>query len=373
MAYRRRVSYTYKAPKVKARKVKEQRPKGSELAKIYKKILVGKLVTRIAVLHEALAWWDTHIPYFIKKRGALGTAQQKYFEVANKSRNLGSGAGAREEEQETALKTALTYYEKIWATAFKLPIIKTAWDRLLVAKPVLEQKAAAASARYTIVTEALNHCFSQFNVTFDVHKAHEPRQYDGAGRIMLSTELARTLLDRTRKEGLLPAIFSEAVGALQAAAVERDSAGAVALNLQKFAQLVPAMLDAILRYCATVPRSKVFRGYTGVDETTPAAPTVKGSAPTKSKPTVKGSSRARDAGELVGGRYRPGSGMAQLYERVADGVQHELADVLKGLPFNDPASKLKWLNKNGVECKLWTVEIIGQKIRLIKTPAAARP
>ena len=122
---------------------------------------------------------------------------------------------------------------------------------------------------------------------------------------------------------------------------------------------LPSVLDSMLQYCQAVPRGRLFRSAPETLEAqaaevpvkqprAPRTPRAAGTATNNKQPRAA-------SGPLVGGRYRSGSAMAMLYERLCDEQPKRLADVLAGVPVSNPMDRLKWLVTHGKETGKWTV------------------
>lgn len=360
---RRRHNYTPKPPKVRTVKQTLPRPKPAKLIESYRKLQTAQTTVRVAALEEALAWWDVAVPYYLTK-GPLSAAQQKRFTVANKARALGVGAST-DEERETAYKQTIQQLELIWGSA---PKLAKHWSKFQAKKAVLEKREQQLTQRFQPILDGLNTAFQPLGLTFIVHKHDKPRQFDGRNKIMLNSDLAKSLVNKQKAEGLLPVLFSEAHTALYAASIELTPEGTPITKLDKLAKLVPVMLESILKYCNAVPRNKVFRGYDEAAGLT-ADPATGKPTPVRQprQPRTPGTSpgpRGPRTGERIGGRYTPGSAMAVLFERLQDQKTHKLSEVLAGIPSGNPMDRFKWIVKHGQETGDWNVVANGQDVTM---------
>lgn len=368
MAFRRRAfgrSRVTGTPRVpKGPKVKPPaKPKSKELTGAYKKLISGSRQARIQALYEAINWWDVAVKYFLSKKPMDANALSTY-EKANKARVLGLDTGATEGEKEMALSRCLKLYEKIWAASNGVPEIDPYLQTLNQEQAKLEAKELALQARYTDTLDALNKSFEPLGMSFGVQKSDIARQLDGK-RILLSQDLCKVLSNKGRSEGLLSVLFSEAVTAVKAAAVETDAEGRATLNIQKILSDIPVMFQSILTFCDSVPRSKVFRAAPETLEATVGA-SVASSKPRQPRDPNKPhtSQGPRRSGLRVGGRYLPGSAMAILYEQLQDQLAHPLSEILKGLAVGNPADRLKWLTRHGDETGKWKVTVSGNTVQM---------
>jgi len=130
----------------------------------------------------------------------------------------------------------------------------------------------------------------------------------------------------------------------------------------------PKVMEGILVYIANMPKNKVFKSYNGSLQATAqqvAAPTVKVHTP-KVK-NSSGQSRphiSRNSANKVGGRYAPGSDMAELYTRLSDQKVHSISDLFKGLSSNNPNDRLRYLIKHGNRSGNWKIIQSGNTIQM---------
>jgi hypothetical protein len=377
---RRRSRVAPRVPKVKKTKAPTiPKPKPAALRDIYRRIITANITVRLAAFEEAMVWWDSAIPYFLSKK-QLTAAQQKQFALANKARTTaitaaGTGASATQavagdQERENAYKATITLYQKIWPAPPKLDAV---WQKFQSQKGVLEKREQELTLRFQSITDALNQAFgSSMGLTFMVQKSEKARQFDGINKILLSQDLAKALVAKSKTEGMLPVLFSEAHTALYASAIEQTPDGQTITRLEKLARTVPTMLESILRYCNAMPRNKVFRGFAD-DATLTATPGAPASTPSSAPkapraPRAPGATpigpRGRAAGPKVGGRYVPGSAMGMLFERLSDQKPHKLTELFVGIPSQDPMGRLKWIVKHGTQFGNWKCDVVGQQATL---------
>lgn len=365
--HRNRFGYTkMKGPKVRVPKQKLSlpQPKHSVLVKLFKNTLTGSVASRTAVFFEIVGWWDNAINYYLSK-SPLTPAEVKKYEIANKVRNTALGQGVTDAERINALERVIQLYEAIWGSQ-KVPSIKPYLEKFEATKTVLEEKEQKLTQKFSNVLDALNAAFKPLGIEVAVHKSEVPRQLDGIGKILLSQSLIKVLSDKARKEGLLPVIFSEAPTVLKAISIERDDQGNSALNLQKYFQQVPVMLQNVLQFCGTVARSTVFKASpesleATVHSTVATAPSTP-KAPRQPRPA--GAPRTFGGGPLVGGKYKQGSAMAILYAALEDQAEHPQAEIFKSLAVSDPMGRVKALKIHGDQFGKWKVTINGGKIQM---------
>lgn len=349
---------------------KQAKPEIKDLAAAYKKYVNGSTTARVQALHEALAWWDVAIPYFLSKK-PMELAQLKSYERANKARALGIG-GVTEGEQESGLRTTINLYEKIWGgDTSVVPSFQPFLDKYNQQKKELEAKEEALKAKYNSLLESLNGAYAEVGIKFAVQKSSVARQIDGRNLVLISQDLAKVLADRMKSEGLLSALLSEATTVVKVVSIEQDDQGRHSLNVQKMVQQLPVVLTNILRYCETVPRNKVFKSAPEVLEAnvsqtgnTKHAPKIQVPKIPRDPNAPKKSFGGRGGGPKVGGRYIPGSAMATLYERLQDEQQKTLKDIFQGLTVGNPADRLKWLIRHGADSGKWSITVSGDKVQM---------
>jgi hypothetical protein len=295
----------------------------------------------------------------------------KAYETANKLRRqavsvaTGGQSGVTDGERIAFLERTILKYESIWSS-HKPTSLQPYLDKLNATKTVLESKEERLGAKHADILEALNTAFGPTGFQVTIAAAEAPRSFDGVNTIILSPALAKTLSEKARKEGLLPVVMSETPTILKALAVERDTEGNSALNFQLYFQKVPMMLESILKFCATVPRHKVFKACPETLEATEGA-TVAAKAPRQPTERAKNTTPrpAGASGPKVGGQFKAGSAMANLYQLLEDQVNKSLADILKALPVSDPMGRVKALQKIGESNGRWTVKMNGGNIQMV--------
>lgn len=376
MPIRRRRSMSKKAGVPPPPTPKVPVPRQSELKEIFKKLITANISNRIAALGEALDWWDNAQKNFLTN-SKLEPQQIKLMSLALKSRNLAIGAGT-EPEKEQALLTALKLVEKIWVKKLVITHVEY-YKKYEENKVTLEAKEKAYAERFQAITEAIDSAFKDLGLTYQVVKNTTQggiREFDGEGKVLLTLNLAKELREKYKTEGLLPVLFSEAQYAMQCAGVDKindpDNPGQTkhVLSYKKMVEAFPKVLEGILTYMANLPKNKIFKGYNGSLQAT--APTVAQTTTTKvHTPKVKSSSgsgqtRAHGSrkGTKVGGRYAPGSAMAELYTRLSDQKPHSISDLTKGLSVNNPMDRLRYLMKHGKRSGNWQITISGNTIQM---------
>lgn len=378
MAKRRRKTQTTGVPPPPV--IKAVKPNSHELKFIYKKFVSANISHRISAFTEALQWWDKAVNYHMVTGFKMSPDILKKFGQANKSRNLAIGAGT-EQEREAAFIRAVALLEKVFGQ-FKIPSYKPYYDEYISKKEKLEERDAASNVKFQELLDAANQAFAPLGRSFELVKANtqgDLREYDGNGKIMLTTALAKSLKDKNRREGILPFLFSELFTVVKSYGIETvndpASPGGVKTvpNFKKMLAAVPKALEGILAYIATQPRSRVFKQFDGQLEATatlsaPSAPKVFVPKPPRQANANAGpkTPRApRQSGPLVGDRYQPGSAMAILYQRLMDQKTHSLTDVLKNLPVNNAKERLKYLVKHGDRNGKWSIVQQGNTIRMV--------
>lgn len=349
--------------KLPKQKLKIPMPKTSVLVDAYRSSVTGSDSARISAFNEAVKWWDDAINYYLSK-SPLDASQVKKYDTANKVRNQALSPSVTTGERLSFLERMLQLYEKIWAS-HNPPAIQPYLDKYNVQKQELEAKNAALLAKYQYITDSLNAAFSDVGVQFEVQQSETPRQFDGKNRIIISKQLAKELVSKSRKEGILPVLFSEATTVMKVAAIETDATGHSALNFQKYYQTAPQIMASMLKFCGTIERSKVFKAAPESLEATVATNSTAAKAP--KAPRVPGATMPRPkthSGPLVGGTFRPGSAMATLYDALSDQAAKATADVLKLLPVGSPMGRLKALVDIGQKNGRWTVVISGNTVQM---------
>lgn len=357
------------APKPpKPAKVKLPKPDMKALVAIYKKLIAGSVTARVQALYEAITWWDSNIKVFLAKK-PMDSSNISTYEKANKARTLGIGSGSGDEEKETALRHTIKLYEKIWAADNKIPAISPYLTKLDEQKAKLEAQEKALQAKHAEVLSTLQTAFSPLGVNFAVQKSEIARQFDGLKTILVSQDLCKGLADKAKAEGILSMIFSEVTTVLKAASIERDEDGDSVYNVQRLVSSIPAVLTSILQFCETVPKGKVFKAAPDTLEATATAsqksPKVRvprtPKDPNAPKPQRTASLAA--AGK-VGGRYKAGSSIATIYERLADQQVHTVSELAAGLALGNPMDRLKWIKVHGDENGRWKLDITGEKVKM---------
>lgn len=341
-------------PKVrKVRQPKVKAPKWKDLKAAYLRYVAGDEDVRVQALYEAINWWDAAILYFLSKK-PMDSTQLSTYEKANKARALGL-QGTTVGEKEAGMVMALKMYEKLWGEAGKSPTIATYVEKLDAVKAELTAKANALQERFTTVIDTLSSAFTPLGIKFAVQNTDVQRQYDGNGTITLSRTLAKALIARMRTNGVLSVLFSEAPMVLNVLSIETDPDGRLVQNMTRLRTQLPTLLESILQYCQAVPRGRLFRSAPDTLEAKPEEIAAK--KPRQPRPQRQPGAGKQATGPMVGGRYRAGSAMAMLYERLCDQKPRSLADVLAGIPAGNPLDRLKWLEKHGKETGKWTVTI----------------
>lgn len=352
---RRRYGYSPTAgsvPKVrKVRQPKVKAPKWKDLKAAYSRYVAGDEDVRVQALYEAINWWDAAILYFLSKK-PMDSTQLSTYEKANKARALGL-QGTTVGEKEAGMVMALKMYEKLWGEAGKSPSIVAYAQKLDAVKADLTAKASALQDRFTAVLDLLTSAFTPLGIKFAVQNSDVQRQYDGNGTITLSRTLAKALIARMKTNGVLSVLFSEAPMVLNVLSIETDPEGRLVQNMTRLRTQLPGVLDSMLQYCQQVPRGRLFRSAPDTLEAKPEEIAAK--KPRQPRAPKASGTGAKPAGPMVGGRYRAGSAMAVLYERLCDQQRKPLADVLAGVPAGNPLDRLKWLEKHGKETGKWTV------------------
>lgn len=366
----RRHNYRMTSPKVKLPKAKKNtlpKPQPKELVEAYKNTVTGNVAARVQGFFAAITWWDTAVAYYLSK-APLTASDIKLYEKANKLRTQavsvvsGGQAGVTDGERIAFLERALLCYHQVWKDA---PALQPHLDKYNAQAKELAAKESKLTDRFAVLLNALNGAFTPLGITFTIHDGDGPREFDGVSKIMISKPLAKVLADKVRKEGLLPAIFSEAPLVLKALSIERDAEGNASLSLHRYFEQVPVMMAKVLEYFGTVERAKVFRAAPDELEatvgtiTTGATPKPRAARPISTTPRPK-----LQSGPLVGGKFKAGSAMAQLYSLLQDQTVKPLADITKQLAVGDPMGRIKALVKIGDESKRWKVTLTSTTVKM---------
>lgn len=367
---RRRFRNAGNAPQKPPKPAKKQKlPKFKELTVAYENYITGSITNRLDALTSAISWWDTSILLYLADK-PLDSDQLKTYERANKARQLGIG-GSTEDEREVGLRRTLEMYHKIWGATYGLPEFSTYVDRYNAAAVDLAAKEKDLQDRYKDLTAQLNAAFSPLGMKYVIQRSETQREFDGVATISLSTELAKTLETKLRKEGILSILFSEAPTAIKASGFTHDADGNAVCNLETVAGNIAPALESMMRVCATVGRNHILRAAPEtMDATQTTAASMKHRTPKHPRSAsattgaTAGPKSPRSSGDKVAGRYNPGSSMAVLYGRLLDGKPHPLSDIGAGIAAADPMERLKKLAAHGKECGKWTVTIAGNTIKM---------
>ncbi len=352
------------SPKVRLPKAKKNtlpKPQPKLLTEAYRKTVTGNTAARVAGFFEAITWWDDAVPYYLSK-SPLSASDIKLYERANKVRAQAVSVGVTDGERVVFLeRTALTYHQ-IWKD---VPAVQPFLDKYKAQAVELAAKEKKLTDRFTLLLSALNGAFTPLGIEFSIHDGDGPREFDGVSKIMLSKALAKVLAEKVRKEGILPAIFSEAPMVLKALSIERDAEGNASLSLHRYFEKTPAVMSQMLTYCGTVERAKVFRA--APEELEATVGTITAGATPKPRPARPISTTPRpnlQSGPKVGGKFKAGSAMAQLYILLQDQTEKQLDDIKKQLPVGDPMGRIKALVKIGADTKLWTVKLTSKTVQM---------
>lgn len=367
MPKRNRLGFTrMRSPKVKLPKAKKNtipKPQPKLLTEAYKKTVTGNLAARVAGFFEAITWWDEAVPYYLSQ-APLTASDIKLYERGNKVRAQAVSVGVTDGERVVFLERALLVYHQIWKDK-KIPSVQPYLDKYKAEATALNAKEKKLGDRFAVLLASLNGAFSPLGIEFSIHDGDGPREFDGVSKIMLSKALAKVLAEKVRKEGILPAIFSEAPMVLKALSIERDPEGNASLSLHRYFEKTPVVMSQMLTYCGTVERAKVFRA--APEELEATVGTITAGATPKPRAARPISTMPRpnlQSGPKVGGKFKAGSAMAQLYILLQDQQEKQLDDVKKQLPVGDPMGRIKALVKIGADTKLWRVVLTNKTVQM---------
>jgi hypothetical protein len=335
-----------KQPRVKKVKVpKIPRPSAKGLRIILKGLLTVSLPNRIATLSYALAWYDQALPYLVQK-GQLDVKAKKLLEIAVKCRKLGIGA-ANDDEKETGFLTALRQYEKACAS-IKPPLVEKFYDQFKAKKAVLEDKQKRLEAKFGNVIVLLQKAIGN-RIKLQVADAQKPFQYDpGLTSVTYNREAAQALANKYRAEGILAVVLDQMPILVQHAALEPgtgEKAGTWVYDPARHIAINDEIMQSFLAFAKTAeaPNKLVRNGVVREPKVKvprppgqPGVPRVKASSP---RPTI--------GGMAVPGSRNRAVMCSMVYERIKDGLEHPLTDVLAGV---DTPSRINQLQRYG---KLW--------------------
>lgn len=320
-----------------------RKPKISDLKAAHKKLLAASRVSRIIALLEAVGWWDSYIPYMIQRHGSFGDQQTKIMRRADLMRKLALG-NTSDGEKETALYQTIRQYEKLWPGVIT-PSIEEAYSMYENQRGRLEKSEANMVRRYSDLLSTLDAAFRNSGVVFTVIKSDKPQRFDGAGKIVLSTDKADSLVATMRSEGCLAAVFAEAPAVARVAGIERDAQGNRSFSVQQCMHHLPGVFDGIKAYCAEYleknSAAKLFRAGAKAPES-PSTPSP--------RPTRKSS-----GGPKIAGCYKPGSALAKYFRILVDGCHHSYSDLQAAHYVSFPKDTVWYIKDRGKKNGRWTV------------------
>lgn len=348
-----------KAPKL-------PRPKTKELKVILKGLLTVSLANRIASLSYALQWYDKALPYATQSKKKYipvstdpknPTKEQQALNIAVKARKHGIGATI-DEEKETAFLTSVRNYEKAFHK-MKVPHVDKYMDLFKAKKDKLADKQSKMVLKFGNVLQMMQKVIGP-TPKLVVADAQKPLQYDPSlTTLTYNRESMKALSTMYRRQGLL-AVFVDQLEVLsRSAALVEDpqKKGTWMLYPEKQVEAMSRMLGQFITYAQSPdsPKRLVRKVY-------PEAP-VDPNAPVQ--PKARRAFAGGHAGPKVGGAYIPGSARATIYERLADGKEWDLNQLLAGVAHSNPLRSLKKIRRDG-PAHGWKVNITGNKVKMEK-------
>ncbi len=352
---RRRSRFSQRAskpPKVKVPKVKVKKPSPKELKGIYTSLLTVVAEVRIAKLLEALQWYDNAILVYMQL-GALNADQVKTFDKAAKAKAIGLSTDILG-EKEQAIRRAILLYESLWAAKYSLPKIDEFYKKLDAEKSKLEAKAQKMNSRFEDLLVTLNQCFAPAGLTYMVHPSKTPQQFDGTNKILLNDVFAKELMQTIKVQGVLPVLIRQVQTVATALGVETDSSGGYGLNMEKYYQAVPTVLENLMKGIGTVPRHKLYKSLDPVLQ--PQAKTQSGTA--TAKPKVKRAAPGTPV-EKIDGLFRINTPLASLYQEFQKRKKMSKKDAIEFLikaGAAKPKTMFREFVKVGTGANKWTVD-----------------
>jgi hypothetical protein len=354
-----------RTPRVKKQKpVKIPRPKTKDLRMILKGLLTVSQANRISSLAYALQWYDQALPYLVQK-GLLDATAKQLLERAVKARKLGIGS-SNDNEKETAFLTALRQYEKACASLKPMGVDKF-YDQFNAKKVQLEAKQKKLEGKFGSVIQLLQKSIGN-KVKLQIADAQKAFQYDpGLTSVSYNREAAKSLVVKFRQEGLLSVLVEQLPILAQHAALQSDGKGGWQYDPASHVAVVEEILTAFVQFSKTheAPKKLVRAGVVRV-----AKPAVPGQSRAPRGP--KGPAQVRPT---IDGRVVPGSRQravmcAMVYERIKDGQEHVVADVLVDV---DTPDRIKQLERYGSLWGAFTVTLNKAKNKVTLKHTAGKP
>lgn len=352
---------------------KPERPRVRDLRAIYKGLVVLDQGQRLAVIAQAMNWYDKALLYTVFKLGGQLTAQQaKQYDIATKARGQGLGTNYLR-EKETAYRTAIRIYEKICVglEPVKIDDYYSVLDRK---EKKLEQKQEKIEERWGDIAQLIQKVLKPTNpqghvIDIKVGQVKEPYQPDPTLQsITLRRDVAKELNRMRYREGLLPMSLTiiRQISRLCCQEPERDTAnnftGRYVVSLQKQRTLEHKMLDNLVTFAQSeeAPRRLVKQPIAA------AAPTNGTGTAVAKTPRQPGKAPMR--GPKVGGYFVQGSDVAWLYTTLSDKNWHPMDELQKKISAK-LTGRLRKIDKTGrrsiaAKGEGFTVETQGNQVRL---------
>lgn len=321
-----------------AAKIKIQIPPAPKL-KVLKGALEGvvaaSIEVRIAAMGQVLNWYDLAMDHMMKKAQVDPVLAKHVREnigilsKANKMRERGVDGAGGVHEQETSFKMAIRQFEKYCAPLSPLSIDEY-FKKYEDAKTHLERKASKVAGKYAPLEFALTNAFPDAGLKFKVTADVSGRRYDGAGTMLYGKDVARDMLKVMKREGLLKVFSTELLPITKVMAIEMvpDGQGGVqpVLDPKKHLAMIEKTMAGFVTYCQSdaAPHRIIRKG-----QPLPNPLAAGGNAPQRQPRAPRQPGQGGKG--LVGGRYRSGSAIATIYERMADGKTHSKSELFAGL------------------------------------------
>lgn len=325
------------------------KPDVKALKNIMNGIISASIEMRVRTLTQIVNWYDGTVDYLIKKSAGDATLAKELQDKlprlsrANKARELGINPGAGLPEKEQALRTAVFQFElycnKVVPDTIKdakkdkeyrdqhwwTPQLADYYKRYEEQKVKLEQKEAEAKAKYADLTIALAQAFPNIPIKFKVTSEVQGRKYDGAGTMLYGKDIAKEMVKTLKREGILKVLVTELLPITTAMAIVQDAAGNPVRDAKVQVQAMDSVLKGFVAFAQSdVGPAKILRRAVPIPNHQPAV----GNGATKPPRAPKQPGQGHN---LVGGRYRSGSAIATLYQRMVDQVEHTKQELFAGL------------------------------------------
>jgi len=319
---------------------------------------------RIASLAYALQWYDQALPYLVQK-GTLDAKAKKMLELAVKCRKQGIGT-SNDNEKETSFLTALRQYEKA-CPSMKPPSVDKFYGLFNAKKVQLEAKQQRLEGKFGSVVQLLQKAIGN-RVKLQVADAQKPFQYDpGLTSVSYNREAAKSLVVKFRQEGILAVLLDQLPILAQHAALQPDGHGGWSYDPARHVVIVEEMLGSFIQFAKTSDAPKRLVRSGSIVIKAPKVPGVPGQTVPRG-PKGQVTPRPTITGHDVPGSRQRSFMCSMVYERIKDGQEHPLADVLAGV---DTPDRIKQLERYG---QLWgTFDLVIKKDKVVLSHKQVQP